>query len=358
MKLNTEPKPVLAICLNPAWQKTLLFKKVNHGQVNRAYLVKECGGGKGVNVVRVFRMLGLPIALAGFAGGDTGDKLKGEIVGSGAFPLIVETVSATRCCTTVISEENGEVTELIEPSGSVSDAEQSSLLTLIKERISEFGAVVCSGTVPPGVPPSFYASVAEAAIQQGIPFVLDAVNNIEPTLMAGTGVTTASAPSSGVTTASAPSSGGTTASAPSKVPTTGQGWGAGVILLKINASELRQIAGIDDLPEAAQALLARFERLGALAVTDGAAPAWLFTRGGSSKITIPPFPHIVSAIGGGDCTAAILTRRLAEGLKENELAAAFAEALACASASCLTDTPSLFDPNVAEEIRKQLAISN
>ncbi len=316
MKLNTEPKPVLAICLNPAWQKTLLFKKVTHGQVNRAYLVKQCGGGKGVNVVRVFRMLGLPIALAGFAGGDTGEKLKGEIIGSGAFSLIVETASATRCCTTVISEENAEVTELIEPSGSVSDAEQEALLTLIKSRISEFGAVVCSGTVPPGVPPSFYASVAEAAWQQGIPFVLDAVNNIEPTLEAG------------------------------------------VALLKINASELRQIAGIEALSKAANALLTRYPRLGALAVTDGAAPAWLFTRGSSYKITIPPLPHVVSAIGGGDCTAAILTRRLAEGLKENDLADAFAEALSCASASCLTDTPSLFEPSVAEEIRKQLAISN
>ena len=336
MKLNPEPKPVLAVCLNPAWQKTLLFKKVNHGQVNRAYLVKQCGGGKGVNVVRVFRMLGLPIALAGFAGGDTGAKLKGEIIGSGAFPLIVETASATRCCTTVISEENGEVTELIEPSGSVSDAEQSSLLSMIKDHISEFGAVVCSGTVPPGVPPSFYASVAEATLQQGIPFVLDAVNNIEPTLMAGAGVTTAPSPSG--------------------VPTTADQWGTGLILLKINASELRQIAGIDILPEAANALLARYSRLGALAVTDGAAPAWLFTRNGSSKITIPLLPHVVSAIGGGDCTAAILTRRLAEGLKGNELADAFAEALSCASASCLTDTPSLFEPSVAEEIRKKIEV--
>ncbi|MBR4675328.1 MAG: hypothetical protein IKP00_12750 [Victivallales bacterium] len=336
MKLNTEPKPVLAICLNPAWQKTLLFKKVTHGQVNRAYLVKQCGGGKGVNVVRVFRMLGLPIALAGFAGGDTGEKLKGEIVGSGAFSLIVDTASATRCCTTVISEENAEVTELIEPSGNVSDAEQEALLTLIKSRISEFGAVVCSGTVPPGVPSSFYASVAEAAIRQGIPFVLDAVNNIEPTLEAGTGVTTASSPSN--------------------VPTTTGTWGAGVILLKINASELRQIAGIEALSEAANALLTRYPRLGALAVTDGAAPAWLFTRGSSHKITIPPLPHVVSAIGGGDCTAAILTRRLAEGLKKNDLADAFAEALSCASASCLTDTPSLFEPSVAEDIRKKIVV--
>ncbi|MBQ7179528.1 MAG: hypothetical protein IJS08_19070 [Victivallales bacterium] len=314
MKLNTEPKPVLAICLNPAWQKTLLFKKVNHGQVNRAYLVKQCGGGKGVNVVRVFRMLGLPIALAGFAGGDTGEKLKGEIIGSGAFSLIVDTASVTRCCTTVISEENGEVTELIEPSGSVSDAEQEALLRLIKERISEFGAVVCSGTVPPGIPPTFYASVAEAAIQQGIPFVLDAVNNIEPTLKQG------------------------------------------VTVLKINASELRQLAGLASLPEAANALLSRHSRLGALAVTDGAAPAWLFARGSSYKITLPPLPHVVSAIGGGDCTAAIFTRRLAEGLKESELVDAFAEALSCASASCLTDTPSLFDPAVAEEIRKQIEV--
>lgn len=314
MKLNPEPKPVLALCLNPAWQKTLIFRKVNHGEVNRALEAKQCGGGKGVNVVRVFRMLGLPIALAGFAGGDTGAKLKEEITGSGAISLIVETAVATRCCTTVISQENSEVTELIEPSGAVSEAEQRSLLQIIQEQMSQFGAVVCSGTVPPGVTPDFYASVAEAASKAGIPLVLDAVNQIAPTLEAG------------------------------------------VSLLKINASELRQIAKRESLAEAAATLLGDFSRLNALAVTDGADPAWLFTRHGTHKITIPRLPRIVSAIGGGDCTTAIVTRRLAEGVSPMELPDAFAEALACASASCLTDTPSLFDPKEAEKILGDITI--
>ena len=314
MKLNTEPKPVLALCLNPAWQKTLLFPMLRHGEVNRALEMKQCGGGKGVNVVRVFRMLGLPIALAGFAGGDTGAKLKGELTGSGAIPLLVDTAAATRCCTTVISQENSEVTELIEPSGAVSEAEQASLLRIIREQIPRSGAVVCSGTVPPGVTPDFYARVAEAAASASIPLVLDAVNQIAPTLQAG------------------------------------------VSLLKINASELRQIAKMEELSAAGAALLEGYPRLKALAVTDGPAPAWLFTREATHRLVVPRLPRIVSAIGGGDCATAILARRLSEGASPAELPFAFAEALACASASCLTDTPSLFDPADAERILSEISV--
>ena len=46
-----------------------------------------------------------------------------------------------------------------------------------------------------------------------------------------------------------------------------------------------------------------------------------------------------------------MTRRLAEGARDGlQVAQAFAEAPACASPSCLTDTPSLFDPAVAAEL--------
>ena len=64
MQLSMEPHPVLAVSLNSAWQKTLNFGKLTCGAVNRAQSCHEAGGGKGVNVARVFRQLGLPVAVA------------------------------------------------------------------------------------------------------------------------------------------------------------------------------------------------------------------------------------------------------------------------------------------------------
>lgn len=313
MKLTSEPLPALAICLNTAWQKTLIFEHFEYGKVNRARLVKECGGGKGVNVARVFRQLGMPIKLAGFAGGIPGNNLKNELITSGATPLLVNTKGNTRCCFTVISEDNGIFTEMIEPSASISIDEKNAMLDLIIANINSCGSVIFSGTVPPGIEPDFSASVAKAAAKAKVPFILDAVKNIEPTLKEG------------------------------------------VAILKINADELKLITGIHEIRTAGKHLLASYPKLQWLAVTDGPDPAFIFSRNQLWSISIPKLEHIVSAIGGGDCATAIVARRMAEGT--DDMPMAFAEALACASASCLTDTPSLFSRETADMILKNTSIT-
>ena len=314
MKLTVEPRPVLAICLNPAWQKTLIFKHLTYGDVNRASEVKECGGGKGVNVVRVFKNLGLPVALAGFAGGETGRKLKEEIAASGARPLIVDTIGATRCCITVISLDDSKVSELIEPSCTIDASEQQALKAMIESEMSGFGAVVFSGTVANGISSEYCAELAGIARENGVPFVLDAFKGIQPMLERG------------------------------------------VTMLKINTFELSQLSEGEGTGERAAKLMARYPLMESLAVTDGSDPAMLFTRGATWRITVPRLPKIVSAIGAGDCCAAIMTRRISEGISKDDYPQAFAEALACASASCMTDTPSVFDATAAEEILKQTTI--
>ncbi|MBQ6470419.1 MAG: hypothetical protein IJJ33_00415 [Victivallales bacterium] len=315
MHLTQEPKPTLAICLNPAWQKTLTFTHLTHGEVNRAQKLTQCGGGKGVNVARVYRLFGWPITLATFIGGETGRLLKEELLSNGTTTLLQETAGVTRCCTTLISADNHEVTEIIEPSATVSPQESESLLEKVLATIPTQGAVVFSGSMAPGVHREFCTAVARQATQHGIPFVLDAVKDIDGALAAG------------------------------------------VCVLKINAAELRQIAQKEDLAEAARALLDRFPALSNLAITDGARPAHLFNRQGNWRIEVPPLPGgVVSAIGGGDCTAAVLTRRIAEGASGAKLTEAFAEALSCASASCLTATPSVFELEQAQRIRAQIQI--
>jgi len=308
MKLVTAPKPVLAICLNPAWQKTLTFTHLTHGDVNRASALHECGGGKTTNVVRVFRKLGQPITMAYFMGGATGQALRTELDASGAGSIAVATVSATRTCITLISQDNSEVSELIEPAGPVAASEAIQLQQAILDALDDFSCVVCSGSVPPGIAPEFTATIASACVAKGIPFVLDAFKGIIPSLEAG------------------------------------------VRLLKINTHELRQLTGQEDIALAGKALLEAYPHLANLAVTDGPAPAWLFNREGTWTIQTPSLPRIVSAIGGGDCATAIMTWRIAEGATNQELPQAFAEACACASASCLTDTPSLFSPQTAQDL--------
>ena len=315
MRLNMEPRPVLAVCLNPAWQKILTFRQVCHGEVNRAAALRECGGGKGVNVVRALRHLGLPAAVAVFHGGDSGRRLLAELTASGVEMLAIPTVAQTRTCITLISQDNHEVTEVIEPSAPIAPAELSAMRALLDSELARFGAVALSGTVPPGVEGHFYAGVAVRARSLGIPVVLDAVNDIHAALQAG------------------------------------------VTVLKINAAELHAIAPSSDLQTSAESVLEDFSGVAAVAVTAGPEPAWLFTRKKTWRLTIPELPGpLVSAIGGGDCTTAVLTRRLAEHRDLDLLPEFFQEALACASASCLTEIPSVFDPEIAADLNTRIAV--
>ena len=223
----------------------------------------------------------------------------------------------TRCVYTIINHERGEATELIEPSAPISEDELSKMRALLSEEVPRHGIVALCGSLPPGVTSSFYAEIAAMARRNGVPVVLDAAKDIGCILEEG------------------------------------------VTLLKINAEELSQAAdGEHDIVKAGKALLTRHKGLSWLAVTDGGNPANLMSKNGVWRFKTPPLEHIVSPIGGGDCATAIMARRLAEDPQADDMSMPgyFAEALACASASCLTDTPSVFEPSVAQDILRQTAI--
>lgn len=313
MELHMESGPILAVCPNPAWQKTLTFESLQPGAVNRAQSLRACGGGKGINVARVLRNLGYPVTVAGFAGGETGKFLKEELLQSGAGDLILSCRNPTRCCYTIIDQAKGLATELIEPSPEIVDDEVQALLKRLEAQMPAFSAVCLSGTLPPGVNAEFYAQIAGMARIAGIPVLLDACRDVEATLAKG------------------------------------------VHMLKINAGELRELSGESDLGRGAQKILSAWP-VTWLALTDGGEAAWLFNAKEAWRFSIPALPQIISPIGAGDCAAAILVRRLAEKPAPEKMPACFAEALACASASCLTPYPSVFDPAEAEKIRGRIHI--
>ncbi|NMA42592.1 MAG: hypothetical protein GX946_04335 [Oligosphaeraceae bacterium] len=305
---------ILALCPNTAWQKTLVFEKLQANAVNRAVAVKQTGGGKGVNVLRVLRRLGLPAGIAGFVGGEGGRRLREEFADCGADDLCVDSKGHTRYCYTVIDQSQNSATELIEPSPEIMPEESAALLQLLNQRMPEFSALCIAGSLPPGLAPDFYGQITAMAHKQGVPVLLDAFANIESSLQAG------------------------------------------LTMLKINRQELSSLSGDEDPDRAAAALMRKYP-LTWLAMTDGAGAARLFSPEQTWELQVPRLPRIVSPIGAGDCAAAILTWRLSQKAPEARMPEYFAEALACASASCLTDEPSLFDPQQAEKILTEIKIS-
>ena len=321
---------IMVIGLNPAWQKTLLFKELRTGEVNRAGAVIAQASGKGINFTWAVHQAGEAATVFQFSGGATGQALLADLEQRGLQQVTVATAGTTRTCTTVVSEADRRSTELIEPSATISPAEFAELRQAVLSRLPDVAGVALCGTFPPGVPATFYAVVSEHARNRAA-VLLDAHGDILPALNAGPDI------------------------------------------VKINAAELVEISGTADLVQAAAACLARFP-FRWLAVTEGAGTAHLFAARHHTSFHLPALPGVVNTIGAGDCSsgtflAAVVTGRSAvtslgptpatpgERLAAPEFVAeAFRASLACASASCLTPTPATFSPAQASALVSRITM--
>lgn len=315
------PVQLITVGPNPAWQKILRFKSLALDAVNRASALHEGVGGKGILCARAARQWGEHVACVFFAGGDTGGRLVAALEAEGLAPAPVTVSGPTRTCTTLLDSTGGSVTELIEPSSPVSPAAAAALEQTVLGLIPDADGVALCGTCPPGTPESFYASVAAAA-RPGCVVLIDGVKGVGPVLSAGAD------------------------------------------LLKINRAEIAALSGKENLREAVTYCFRTF-RIGAIGVTDGPRPALLATPEAAWELALPELPKVVNSIGAGDTTSAVFLAEVcrlrrgrgASALPDGEdLAAAFALALAAANASCLETEPARFSRPRAEELRSEITI--
>lgn len=320
---------ILAVGLNPAWQKTLFFERFAYGRVNRAETMEELAAGKGINVARAAQADGAQATVVQFAGGEAGRKILAALADEGIAELTVATRAATRTCTTILDAAERSMTELIEPSQAVTEAEIAALRGHIADAIPACHGVAICGTFPPGVPEDFYADII-ASLRGRRPVVLDAYRGVGLALAQGPDV------------------------------------------VKINADELASLTGCgSDVPQGIEALLRRSPAT-MVAVTAGPSAAYLGTRCGLRRFSLPAVGDVVSPLGAGDTVTARFLVRLCQsvgqgilpfpftGLDESatdHLAELFADGLAAASASCRTSRPATFRQPDAAEIRKAIVVS-
>jgi 1-phosphofructokinase family hexose kinase len=155
----------VCVSLNPALDKRLALGTLHVGQVNRAARAEGAPGGKAAHVAMVLRTLGADPLWLGFTGGSAGAAL---VAGLRELQIKVEAVAIageTRTNLEII-EDHARVTEVLEP-GPAIGADELKLFqetfqnTLAKS--AEPTTVVLSGSVPPGVPSDYYATLIRLA---------------------------------------------------------------------------------------------------------------------------------------------------------------------------------------------------
>lgn len=167
---------ILTIGLNNAYQKVLLFDAFHEGGVLRASHFYTAPSGKGINTARALKTMGSKVTATGFIGGSNGKLILNELRKEKVLSDFVFTKANTRVCTTLLNKKTDSFTELIEPSGKISQKEVAALKVKLSKLFKKAGLITISGTLPPGVRDDFYFWIIKKAAETGTRVLCDICN--------------------------------------------------------------------------------------------------------------------------------------------------------------------------------------
>jgi 1-phosphofructokinase len=129
-------------------------------------------GGKGVNVSRALAAHGIATCAVVPLGGAEGAQLRGLLEQEGIDVCPVPVGAPTRSNVSVV-EPDGTVTKINEPGGILSTEDLDRILDAVVSVAAGADWVVASGSLPPGVPGSFYARLGAVLRDARVCFAVD-----------------------------------------------------------------------------------------------------------------------------------------------------------------------------------------
>ncbi len=306
---------ILTVTLNAAVARTLVVPSLTIGQRHRSPEGVALAGGKGINVARALRELGVPVLATGLVGGRNGDAIR-DGLSAAAIPFdLVEIRSPSRTSTAIVDPTNGTQTEINERGPSVSPEEAHEFSRRLLYLMEYATAVVFAGSLPSDLDEGFLVGLVRKAREEGLYTVVDA----PPTVLKAA-------------------------------------LKANPSLVSPNQHEAESAAGFDFIePEDFSRGLGRLVEL-------GAERACITSPSGHSHLTVGDgvisahAPHVesLSTIGSGDAyLAGLLAGLLHRGLPPVE---AVRLAAGCAAANAETLGAGLFEARRAEELAEEVRI--
>src|SRR5207249_4135619 len=164
---------IVTVTLNAAIDRTLTVPNFQRGQRHRASEGLTLAGGKGINIARALKTLGVPVIATGLAGGGTGMRIVEELTAEAILNDFVRIDDDSRTSTAIVDPTGGSYTEVNEWGPRVEPHE----LDMLREKLVYLsrGAdyVIFAGSLPRGVEDDFYADVIRDLNRRGVLTVLD-----------------------------------------------------------------------------------------------------------------------------------------------------------------------------------------
>jgi len=152
---------IFTVTLNPAVDRELTVADIAFDTVLRASKWQVDCGGKGFNVARMLKSLGISSVALGFAAGKTGELLDERLKSLGIDTDFVWVSGETRTNVSIVSSSSGRYVKANEPGPTITWLDIDQLRTKIQNRVKPGDWWVLAGSLPPGVPPDFYGDLIE-----------------------------------------------------------------------------------------------------------------------------------------------------------------------------------------------------
>jgi 1-phosphofructokinase/tagatose 6-phosphate kinase len=164
---------IVTVTLNAATDRTLTVPNFQRGQRHRASAGVTLAGGKGINVARALKALGVPVVATGLVGGSTGSRIVEALTREAILNDFVHIEGESRTSTAVVDPTGGTYTEINEWGPAVTTEELDMLLEKLRYLTQDAELVVFAGSLPRDVDDDFYAEAARELAKRHVSCVLD-----------------------------------------------------------------------------------------------------------------------------------------------------------------------------------------
>ncbi len=164
---------IATVTLNPAIDQTVRVDHFHPNTVNYAQAMQFDAGGKGVNVASFLTDGGFTASVTGFLGQDNVDIFEQFFASKHIDDQFVRIPGRTRIGVKIVDEANQQTTDLNMPGLSPPAEAVDTLFQTIERLSASCDWFVLSGTLPPGVPTTTYATLITQLKRHGKQVLLD-----------------------------------------------------------------------------------------------------------------------------------------------------------------------------------------
>jgi len=164
---------IATVTLNPAIDQTVRVDNFRPNRVNRAQAISFDASGKGVNVASFLADYGHDIAVTGYLGQANVNIFEQFFAFKGIDDRFVRIPGNTRINVKVVDEVNQQTTDINMPGQTPPQEAMNTLLETIEQLASSCDWFVLSGSLPPHVPTTIYATIITQLKRQKKHIILD-----------------------------------------------------------------------------------------------------------------------------------------------------------------------------------------